>query len=70
MKRAARLFGAAEGLMPSIRLAMPTVRTEHEQAVSATRAALGEKAFGAVWNEGKKMNLEEVVAYALNESQQ
>jgi non-specific serine/threonine protein kinase len=70
MQRAARLFGAAESLMPSVRLAMPVVRAQHDQSVAATRAGLGEKAFEAVWEEGKKMNLEEAVAYALNESQQ
>jgi predicted ATPase/DNA-binding XRE family transcriptional regulator/Flp pilus assembly protein TadD len=71
MEEAARLFGAAETLYAPVRFEMSdSERAEHDQAVAAARAALGEKAFQAAWEEGKKMNLEEAVAYALNESQQ
>jgi predicted ATPase len=70
MQRAARLFGAAETLIPAVRLALPVVQAQHDQAVSAIRAALSEKAFETAWEEGKKMDLEEAIAYALSESQQ
>ena len=69
LEQAARLFGVAETLHPAIRFEMFAVeRDEHDQAVATTRAALGEKAFMAAWEEGKKMTLEEAVAYALEES--
>jgi hypothetical protein len=38
-----------------------------DQAVAVARATLGEEAFAAAWEEGKKMTLDEVVAYALAE---
>jgi predicted ATPase len=66
MKRAARLFGAAETLFPSIRLELSAAeRAEHDQAVAATRAALGEEGSTQVWEEGQKMTLDEAVAYAI-----
>ena len=65
----ARLVGAAETQLPSIRLEMSAKeRAEHDQAVAAARAALGEEAFMAAWEEGKKITLDEVVAFALEES--
>jgi predicted ATPase/class 3 adenylate cyclase len=64
MQRAARLFGAVETQMPSIRFAVPVVRAEHDRAISATRAALGQEAFAATWEEGQKMTLEQAIALA------
>jgi tetratricopeptide (TPR) repeat protein len=65
---AARLFGAVENLHKFIRFTMsPYERAEHDQAVSAARAALGEEAFAAAYEEGKKMTLDEAVAYALGD---
>jgi hypothetical protein len=42
-------------------------RAEHDQAIVTARTALGEEAFAAAWEEGKKMTLDEVVEYALRE---
>jgi tetratricopeptide (TPR) repeat protein len=67
--QAARLFGMVETLLPVIRFEMSAAeRTEHDRAVAAARAALGEEAFIAAWEEGKKMTLEEAVSYALKEN--
>ena len=67
-EKATRLFGAAETLLPSIRLEMSVAeRAEYDQAIAAARAALGEEAFTAAWEEGAKMTLEQAVKYALQE---
>jgi predicted ATPase/DNA-binding SARP family transcriptional activator/uncharacterized protein HemY len=68
LEQAARLFGVAETLLPAIRFEMFAVeRDEHDWAVATTRAELGEEAFMAAWEEGKKMTLAEAVAYALGD---
>jgi hypothetical protein len=65
---AARLVGAAETQIPSIRFEISkNERAEHDQAIAAARAALDEEAFLAAWEEGKKMTLDEAVSYALLE---
>jgi hypothetical protein len=65
---AARLVGAAEAQIPSIRFEMSAKeRSEYDQAAAAARTALGEDAFAAAWEEGQKMTLDEAVSYALNE---
>jgi hypothetical protein len=43
-------------------------RDEHDRAVATARAELGEEAFAAAWEEGKKMTMEQAVEYALEES--
>jgi predicted ATPase/DNA-binding XRE family transcriptional regulator len=64
----ALLVGAAETQIPSIRFEMSkTERAEHAQAVAAARASLGEEAFAAAYESGKKMTLDEAVAFALEE---
>ncbi len=68
IKRSARLFGAAEILYLPLRFEMSAKeRTEHDQAIAAARAALGEEAFVAAWEDGKKMTLYEAIALALQE---
>lgn len=42
-------------------------RAEHDQAIAAARAALGEEKFKAAWEEGQKITLEQAVEYALQE---
>jgi hypothetical protein len=70
-QRAARLFGAAEGLREAIGAPVPPAdRAEHDHSVAAVRSALGEAAFAAEWGEGQTMSLDEVVAYALNDPSQ
>ncbi|HEX5809178.1 MAG TPA: hypothetical protein VFY25_10970, partial [Anaerolineales bacterium] len=62
------LLGAADDLQRLIHFTIsPRERTEHDQAIAAARAALGEHAFAAAWDEGKKMTLDEAIAYALQE---
>jgi predicted ATPase len=68
--KVARLVGAAEKQIPSIRFEMsPAERAEHDQAIAAARAALGEEAFTAAYEEGKMMTLDEAVAYALGDAE-
>ncbi len=68
MERAARLIGAAESLYIPLRFEMSAAaRTEHDQAVETTRAALGEDGFTAAYQEGSRMTLDEAIAYALEE---
>jgi len=67
-ERAARLFGAAEGLRAAMGAPLPTAdREEHDRSVAAVRTALGEEAFAAAWAEGRAMSLDEGVAFALAE---
>jgi tetratricopeptide (TPR) repeat protein len=64
----ARLVGAAETQIPSIRLEMsPVERAEYDQAITAARAALGEEAFAKAWEEGQQMTIDEAIAYALGD---
>lgn len=46
------------------------VHTEMEQYIETARAALGEEAYGATYEAGKQMTLDEAVAYALKELEQ
>ena len=65
-ERAARLFGAAEGLREVIGAPLPSAdRAEHDRSVAAVRTALGEEAFAAAWAEGRAISLEQAVEYAL-----
>jgi len=64
--QAARLGGAAEKLREALGQPLtPAERGDHDRAVAATRAALGEAAFAAAWAEGRVLPLEEAVALAL-----
>ena len=66
MERAARLFGALEPLYYLIRFHQSSIeQAEHNQAIAAARAALGEEVFAAAYEEDKTMSLDEAVAYAL-----
>lgn len=44
----------------------PISQADHDHAVNATRASLGENAFTAAWNLGHAMPLEVAVADVLN----
>jgi predicted ATPase/Tfp pilus assembly protein PilF/DNA-binding XRE family transcriptional regulator len=69
LRRATRLFGAAEILYPSLHLEMSAAeRAEHDQAVAAARAALGEEVFAAAWAEGRAMTKEQAITYALEKT--
>jgi non-specific serine/threonine protein kinase len=68
LERSTRLFGAAEILYLPLRFEMSAKeRAEHDQAIAAARAALGEDVFAAAYEEGKKMTIDEAVAFALQE---
>jgi non-specific serine/threonine protein kinase len=66
-KRAATILGAAVRLREEIGLALSVhEEREHKRMAAAARAALGEDAFDQAWREGRAMDLEEAVRYALN----
>jgi non-specific serine/threonine protein kinase len=68
--RAGRLFGAAEAIREAIRVQKaPPDLPPYEHAIAAARAALGEEAFETAWAEGRAMNLEHAIAYALENDQ-
>jgi non-specific serine/threonine protein kinase len=69
LMRAARLFGAAQGLREafSMPLALPGQQGQAPD-IEAVRAALGEEAFAAAWEQGRSMSLEQAIAYALEET--
>jgi tetratricopeptide (TPR) repeat protein len=70
MDRATYLFGAAEALYIPLRFEMSArERAEHDQAIAAARASLGEEAFATAYEVGKKMTLDEAVAYALEDTE-
>jgi tetratricopeptide (TPR) repeat protein len=67
-ERAARLLGASAALREEMGTPLTLIaRVDHEHAVNAARAALGEDAFSAAWAVGRAMNLEEVIADALGD---
>ena len=64
--RAARLFGAADGLRAVARRALsPPDRAEYEQQVGRVRLVLGDERFAAAVAEGQSMSLDQVIDYAL-----
>src|SRR5439155_1649880 len=63
------MLGAARRQFDTTGLAMdPDEGPEYEKGLAAIRAALDETAFSAAWAAGKKMNLDEAVAFALGPS--
>ncbi len=72
-ERSARLFGAAEALLEAVGAAVYNYyqpdRSLYERTVSATRSRLGEAAFEEARAEGRKMDFEQAVAYALEASE-
>jgi predicted ATPase/class 3 adenylate cyclase len=64
-QQAARLLGAAEGLLDAIGSAFEGgTDSHHERCVTATRTALGDEAFAAAWAEGRAMTLDQALACA------
>jgi hypothetical protein len=65
-RRAAVIFGALEALSGwLLNVISPAERDEYEQALTETRAELGEEAFTAAWEEGRSMNDEEIRQYVM-----
>ena len=66
--RAARLWGADETIREAIGATVRALyRADYDHGLAAAREALGDTAFTSAWGEGRKMTLEEAVAYALDE---
>jgi tetratricopeptide (TPR) repeat protein len=69
VERAARLFGAAQALRKAIGLPLaPVDRADYEHGLALARAGLSAEAFVSAWTEGSALEIEEAVAYALEES--
>jgi predicted ATPase/class 3 adenylate cyclase/uncharacterized protein HemY len=65
-EKAVRLFSAAAALRASIGSVVDHAdQSEYENTRNALRAKLGQERFAAVWNEGRELTLEQVIAYAL-----
>jgi Tetratricopeptide repeat len=65
-QRATRLLGAAEAFCETLGARLPVAAVqEYERTVAEGRAALGETAFAAAWDEGRAMSLEQAVEFAL-----
>ena len=70
LRRAAGLFGAAEALRETISVPIPpSDRDEYDRNVASVRAELEKEAFGAAWEEGRKMSMEEAISFALEEGE-
>jgi predicted ATPase/class 3 adenylate cyclase len=68
MWRAARLSGAVETLMESLKSSIPpSHRDDYEQRIAKARAALGDEIFAAAKREGRALALEQAIAYALEQ---
>ena len=67
--RAARIFGAAERLRETLAAPVfPFQRHFTERGFAILRAQLDEVTMAAAWAEGRAMALDQVVAYALEET--
>jgi predicted ATPase/DNA-binding XRE family transcriptional regulator len=67
-ERAALLLGASAALREEMGTHLtPIARADHDHAVNAARAALGEDAFAPAWDEGHAMPLEEAIAEAVGD---
>jgi len=65
--RAARLFGAAERLREAIDAPRAAVENQwYAEAIGVVRAALAPAAYERAWLEGRRMALEEAIAYAMS----
>ena len=67
-RRAARLYGAAQALRAAIGVPIvATDREDYDESVTSLRNALDEQAFTSAWAEGEAMELDQAIAYALEE---
>lgn len=68
VERATHIFGAVEALYEKMGIALqPIERKDYEADVAVAREQLDAAAFKTAWEAGRKMSLEEAVAYALEE---
>jgi predicted ATPase/DNA-binding XRE family transcriptional regulator len=65
-KRAARLLGAAEALRENIHVPLQAIDlADHERFVEMTQARLDEHTLTQAWEEGRSMDMEKAIAFAL-----
>ncbi|MBD0370131.1 MAG: winged helix-turn-helix domain-containing protein [Pyrinomonadaceae bacterium] len=65
-ERSAKLLGSAEALREAVGTPLPQVEHEdRDHYLKTAREALGEEKFTSLWLEGRTMNIEQIVAYAL-----
>ena len=71
LRRAARMLGAAEGLLEAagVPLYVWADHDLHQRAASTAREKLGEQEWLEAYDEGRAMSFEEAVAYALGEDE-
>ncbi len=73
-ERSARLYGIAEGIIEAIGFRLQTYFTPdstlHERTVAAVRSRLGKEVFEEARAEGRAMDFEGAVEYALSEEEQ
>jgi hypothetical protein len=68
-KRMTVLCSATEQLLQSLNLLLDPARQElHTSLIATAHTQLGEETFTAVWADGKKMKLNQVIDYALSPS--
>ena len=68
LERAARLLGAAEQLLETIRWTFPPgERATHDRAVAAVRDALGAEPYRTAHGEGAAMALDHAIEYAMQD---
>jgi len=66
-ERAARLFGAAEGLRENIGAPLsPSDQVFYEPILDMTRKLLGDELFKTTWQAGRTLSLEQALALALS----
>jgi hypothetical protein len=65
-EKAARLFGAATGMLGVIEASLePVDQIDYDRNLLFARAQLGDAAWEKAWSEGRAMNMEDAIAYAL-----
>ena len=64
-QRAATLFGAVDSLRLGHDPVAPMFREGHRRAMDLARSLLGEDAFTRACNEGRQMQIDDVVALAM-----
>ncbi|CAN5297899.1 LuxR family transcriptional regulator [soil metagenome] len=70
--REARLFGAAQGLRESAGMTLLDLeaREHSELPVTSARSGVEEEAWEQAWEEGRAMNLDEAISYALEDAEE
>ncbi len=69
--REARLFGAAQGLRESAGMPLLDLeaREDFEHPKASARSEVEEEAWERAWEEGRTMDLDEAISYALEDAE-